>query len=216
MLDVIEMNPEGEIRACIIWLHGLGADGSDFVPLVPQLGVREQGVRFVFPHAPVQPVTINGGMRMRAWYDIRFPDLGREIDADGIRRSAEALAELVERETAMLETGRIVLAGFSQGGVIALHAGLCMQTPVAGIIALSTYLGLPEVLTDGDGAVHRATPIFLGHGLQDPVVPLAMAETSRDYLLGAGCPLTYHNYPMQHAVCAEEVADIAHWLGSRL
>jgi phospholipase/carboxylesterase len=216
MLEAIEINPDGDINACIIWLHGLGADGSDFVPLVPRLGLREQGVRFVFPHAPVRPVTINGGMRVRAWYDIRRPDLRRDVDAAGIRRSVEAVTELVDRETVQFPVHRIVLAGFSQGGVIALQSALSGSEPAAGVLALSTYLAIPGLTGKLPVQAGRAMPIFMGHGTEDPVVPLALGEACRDQLVAAGYPVSFHTYSMAHAVCAEEVLDIRNWLHRQL
>lgn len=216
MLETIEINPEGEIQACVIWLHGLGADGNDFVPLVPQLGLREKGVRFVFPHAPVRPVTVNGGMQMRAWYDIRWPDLRRDVDVAAIRNSVEAVTELIDRETAQLPLQRIVLAGFSQGGVIVLQSGLALSEPIAGILALSTYLALPVITGNAPVSAGKATPIFMGHGTQDQVVPLALGEASRDQLVAADYPVSFRSYSMPHAVCAEEIFDIRNWLHLQL
>jgi phospholipase/carboxylesterase len=217
MLDAIEINPDGEIRASVIWLHGLGADGRDFVPLVPQLGLSDAGVRFLFPHAVVRPVTINGGYRMRAWYDIRWPDLRRDVDASGILQSVCAVQELVEREITLgIAANRIVLAGFSQGGVIALHAGLTRSSPLAGILALSSYLALPTVLDREASAASHETPIFMAHGSEDPVVPLALGETARDYLITSGYAVNFHRYSMPHSVCAQEIFDIRAWLRPRL
>ncbi len=217
MLDAIEMNPDGEIRASVIWLHGLGADGRDFVPLVPQLGLSGMGVRFVFPHAFARPVTINGGYRMRAWYDIRWADLRRDVDAPGILQSVCEVQELIERETALgIAANRILLAGFSQGGVIALHAGLTRPSPLAGILALSSYLALPAVLGSEASTASHGTPIFMAHGSEDPVVPLALGEAARDYLITSGYVVDFHRYSMPHSVCAEEVFDIRAWVQARL
>lgn len=214
MLDVIEMNPDGEIRASVIWLHGLGADGRDFVPLVPQLRLSGMGVRFLFPHAFARSVTINGGYRMRAWYDIRWADLRRDVDAPGILQSVCAVHELIEREIALgIPANRILLAGFSQGGVIALHAGLTWSSPLAGILALSSYLALP---TELGSEASRGTPIFMAHGSEDPVVPLALGEAARDYLTTSGYAVDFHCYSMPHSVCAEEVLDIRVWVQARL
>jgi phospholipase/carboxylesterase len=217
MLDAIEMNPDGEIRASVIWLHGLGADGRDFVPLVPQLGLSGMGVRFVFPHAFARPVAINGGYRMRAWYDIRWADLRRDVDAPGILQSVCEVQELIERETALgIPANRILLAGFSQGGVIALHAGLTRPSPLAGILALSSYLALPAVLGREASEASHGTPIFMAHGSEDPVVPLALGEAARDYLITSGYVVDFHRYSMPHSVCAEEVFDIGAWVQARL
>jgi phospholipase/carboxylesterase len=217
MLDAIEMNTDGEIRASVIWLHGLGADGRDFVPLVPQLGLSGMGVRFLFPHAFVRPVTINGGYRMRAWYDIRWADLQRDVDAPGILQSVREVQELVERETALgIPANRILLAGFSQGGVIALYAGLTWSSPLAGILALSSYLALPAMLGSEASAASHDTRIFMAHGSEDPVVPLALGEAARDCLLTAGYVVDFHCYSMPHSVCAEEVFDIRAWVQARL
>lgn len=212
MLEAIEINPDSTVSACIIWLHGLGADGNDFVPLVPQLGLRENGVRFVFPHAPLRPVTINGGMWMRAWYDIRWPDLRRDVDEASIRSSVEVICDLVTREKAQLPSRRIVLAGFSQGGVIALQSMLTLPEPPAGVLALSAYLALPANTGKRSAPDGKATPIFMGNGSADPVIPLMLGKASRDRLVAAGYPVSFHAYPMAHAVCPEEILDIRNWL----
>lgn len=217
MLDAIEMNPDGEIRTSVIWLHGLGADGRDFVPLVPQLGLSDAGVRFLFPHAFVRPVTINGGYRMRAWYDIRWPDLRRDVDGPGILQSVCEVQALIEREIALgIAANRILLAGFSQGGVIALHAGLTRSSPLAGILALSSYLALPAMLDSEANAASHETPIFMAHGRDDPIVPLALGESARDYLITSGYIVDFHRYSMPHSMCAQEVLDIRAWLRARL
>ena len=217
MLDAIEIGPDGEIHASLIWLHGLGADGRDFVPIVPQLGLSGASVRFVFPHAPVRPVTINGGYRMRAWYDIRWSDLRRDVDAPGIVQSVGEVQELIEREIALgIPANKVLLAGFSQGGVIALHAGLTRSPPLGGILALSCYLALPAMLDSDASAASRDTPIFMAHGSEDPVVPLELGEAARDCLISSGYGVDFRRYAMPHSVCAQEVFDIRAWLQARL
>ena len=210
----IEVEARGTTTASVIWLHGLGADGHDFEPLVPELSAAGvAGVRYVFPRAPRQPVTINGGMVMRAWYDIVDQDIGRHVDAQGIRSSGEILAALIARESERgIPSERIVLAGFSQGGAIALHTGVRHSRPLAGILALSCYLPLQEDAATEANADHRSMPIFMAHGTQDPVIPLAYSERSRAFLTSLGYVVETHTYPMPHAVCGEEVRDIADWL----
>lgn len=211
-LECLILDPPGAVAASVVWLHGLGADGYDFEPLVPELGLRERGVRFVLPHAPQRPVTINGGYVMRAWYDIRSPDLRREVDAAGIAASVAAVNALIETELAQgITAGRIVLAGFSQGGVIVLQAGLNHPQRLGGILALSTYLAQPEALAE-PAPPGRATPIFMGHGREDTVVPFAVAEDSYRRLDGLGCNVEFHTYNMPHSVCMEELADLRAWL----
>jgi len=214
LLDAVEINPAGSPRACIIWLHGLGADGHDFEPLIPQLGlVASLGVRVVLPHAPRRPVTINGGMEMPAWYDIITQDFNRSQDVSGIRQSEQQLRALIQREIdAGIPAANILLAGFSQGSAMVLHTGLRYPQPLAGILALSGYLLLPELLATERASVNDSTPIMMAHGNQDPVVPLPMAEQSRELLQQQGYHVDWHSYPMQHAVCPEEVRDIRDWL----
>jgi phospholipase/carboxylesterase len=198
-------------------MHGLGADGNDFAPIVPELDLRGlAGVRFVFPHAPMQPVTINNGYVMRAWYDVTMDDLegrSRKPDEKGVRASQDAVGRLIARESERgIEPGRIVLAGFSQGGAIALHTGLRYPQRLAGVMALSTYLPLADSAAAEAGAANRNVPIFFAHGTYDQVIPLVMATASRDKLRELGYPVEWHEYPMQHSVCAEEVGAIAAWL----
>jgi phospholipase/carboxylesterase len=184
---------------------------------VPELGLVERGVRFVLPHAPHQPVTVNGGYVMRAWYDIRKPDLARDADEAGVRASVAAVGELLEAEIVRgVAPERIVLAGFSQGGAIVLHAGLTYTRRLGGILALSTYLALPEALAAELREVNRTTSIFMGHGSDDPVAPFALAELSRDRLIALGCKVEFHAYRMPHTLSLEEVADIRRWLERRL
>jgi len=218
LLDAVEINPTESPRACIIWLHGLGADGHDFETLIPQLGIVEPlGVRVVLPHAPRRPVTINGGMVMPAWYDIPAPDFRQGQDDAGIRTSAQQLQALIQREIeAGIPAERIVLAGFSQGGALVLHTGLRYTQPLAGILALSTYLPLADSLADEAAAANRQVPLMIAHGMQDPVVPVSLALQSRDILQQQGYKVAWHTYPMQHALCPEEVQDIRDWLVQRL
>lgn len=214
LLDCIQRDTGADPQIAVIWLHGLGADGHDFEPIVPELGLSgSTAVRFIFPHAPTQPVTINGGMVMRAWYDITAMDLGASVDADGINRSADHLRRLVR---ATVESGiaadRIVLAGFSQGGVIALHTGLQYEDRLAGIIALSTYVALPEAARRSASDANRDVPIFMAHGRYDPVIPCSLGERSRDLLVKEGYPVQWHEYPMEHSVYPDEIRDLASWL----
>lgn len=201
--------------ASIIWLHGLGADGHDFEPIVPALALNK-AVRFVFPHAPVQPVTLNGGMPMRAWYDLSA--IGRESlrDDAGIEESRQIVNQLIGREKARgIETHHIIVAGFSQGGAIALHAGLHYLEPLAGIVGLSTYLHTADSL-DKAAKANAGTPIFLAHGTQDSVVDPTLGERGRDILNAQGYSVDWHTYPMPHAVCPEEITALRHWLMQRL
>ena len=200
----------------MIWLHGLGADGHDFEPIVPELELPSMpAVRFIFPHAPVRPVTINGSAKMRAWYDIdpRAPLAG---EAD-IRASAAAIEELIDEQVAQgIATKRIVLAGFSQGGVIALQLGLRYREPLAGIMALSTYLHDPEHVIDGISLENAGIPIFMAHGLMDPMIAITRAITSREALRALDYQIEWHEYAMAHSVCLEEIKDIGRWLRARI
>ena len=217
-LKAVEINPAGTPRACIIWLHGLGADGHDFEPLIPQLGIVETlGVRVVLPHAPHRPVTINGGMEMPAWYDIRATDFQQGQDSTGIRESEQQLCDLIQREVdGGIPAEHILLAGFSQGGAIVLHTGLRYPQPLAGILALSTYVPLAETLKTEAVAANSQVPILMAHGMQDPVVPVKLALQSRDLLVALGYQVSWHSYPMPHAVCPEEISDVRDWLSQRL
>lgn len=217
LLSHIELATGANPRGSVIWMHGLGADGWDFVPIVRELDLPEElTLRFIFPHAPVRPVTINNGHAMRAWYDIAMADIGRLPDEAGIRQSqAQVEAFLANEKSRGIAAGRIVLAGFSQGGAIALHAGLRHTEPLAGILALSTYLPLAETLDREGSDANDRVPIFMAHGTQDPVVPLALAESSRAGLAARGNAPEWHAYPMPHSVCAEEVGAISRWLAAR-
>ena len=217
LLDAVEINPVQKPQACLIWLHGLGADGHDFEPLIPELHlVNEIGVRVVLPHAPHRPVTINGGMVMRAWYDVVSPDFGRAEDADGIRQSEQLLLALIAREMANgIPAERILLAGFSQGGAMVLHTGVRYSQPFAGILALSCYLPLAESLARERCEASCAVPIMMAHGVYDPLIPLALAEQSRARLQQLGYTVDWHTYPMPHAVYPQEIRDLRDWLGKR-
>ena len=210
----IVLQPRKTVAASVVWLHGLGADGADFEPVVEHFSdpIRDQ-VRFVFPHAPRIPVTLNGGMEMRAWYDIVDMDFDKRADADGIRQSSALLAAMLDAE---LDAGgpgyKVVAAGFSQGGAIALNTGLRYPRRLAGVMALSTYLSLPEPVEPSSLDENLRTPLFLGHGSQDPVVPLAYCERSRLALREMGIRVETHTYPMAHAVCPEQLRDIDDWL----
>jgi phospholipase/carboxylesterase len=217
-LEFVERTTGVEPTYSVIWLHGLGADGYDFEPLVPELNLpADKAVKFIFPHAPRQPVTINGGMVMRAWYDITGAEMIRQEDDEGIRRSAASIRDLIQKENARgITTGNIILAGFSQGGAIALHTGLRYPESLAGILALSTYLPLSALLDREAHVANQSTPIFMAHGLYDPVIPLILAESSRTRLQRAGYNVEWHSYPMPHAVSPEEIRDISHWFRQRL
>jgi phospholipase/carboxylesterase len=214
LLAHIALDAGKQPRYSIIWLHGLGADGHDFVPMVDELKLPV-AMHYVFPHAPKIPVTINGGFVMRAWYDIAATDIAAQQDEAGIRRSHEAVLALIAQENARgIPNQRIFLAGFSQGGAIALHSALRMQQPLAGVLALSTYLPLAQLASQ---EASRSKPqIFMAHGRTDPIVPLALGLASRDKLLALGCTLDWHDYDMQHSVCAAEVLDIQDWLTARI
>jgi phospholipase/carboxylesterase len=212
LLDAVEIETSSEPRLAVIWLHGLGADGHDFEPIVPELGL-DVPVRFVFPHAPQRAVTINGGMRMRAWYDIFGFGSGSPEDAAGVRDSAAAVTSLIDREVERgIPAERIVLAGFSQGGAIALHTALREPRRLAGVLALSTYLPLATSVAAERSAANQDVPILLAHGSVDPILPLSLAETSRHALEQLGYSVEWHVYPMPHSVCAEEIRVIGAWL----
>ena len=214
LLPCVEVEPSGAVRSAVIWLHGLGADGHDFEPIVPYLAMPETaGVRFVFPNAPRIPVSINWGMVMPAWYDITEADLRKRHDEAGVLRSAEQVAALIRRENRRgIPTARIVLAGFSQGGAIALHLGLRYPEKLAGIMALSTYLVCEESLPEGLSGANRDTPLFQAHGIHDPMVPMDRGEAARDHLGKLGIEVNWQAYPMMHEVCPKELDDIGNWL----
>lgn len=213
-LPAVEIETGSSPTHAIVWLHGLGADGNDFVPIVNELTLPPgASIRFVFPHAPERPVTINNGYVMRAWYDIYHADFNDSEDQSGIRDSQKALDALIEREVQRgIPSGHILLAGFSQGGAMALQAGLRQNNPLAGIIALSCYLPLMETLAVEACGANATTPVFMAHGIYDPVIPVSFAAASRDKLLAAHYSLEWHEYPMAHTVCGAEIADISRWL----
>jgi phospholipase/carboxylesterase len=214
LLDCVEIEPETEAAASVVWLHGLGADGHDFEPIFPHLGLPlGHGVRFVFPHAPRIPVTINQGMVMRAWYDIAEVDLGRREDLEGIRRSRHQVEALLERERERgVPPERTVLAGFSQGGAVALFTGLRHPHRLAGICALSCYLVGESSLDEEAHAANAATPVLAAHGRFDPIVPFERGGSMQCALAARGHPVEWHHYPMQHQVCAEEIDAVGAWL----
>ena len=214
-LTHIELVTGADPVATVIWMHGLGADGWDFVPIVRELPLPDDiALRFIFPHAPVQAVTINNGMEMRAWYDIAMNDISRLPDEGGIRESQAAIERLIARERDRgIDSSHIVLAGFSQGGAIALQAGLRHANRLGGIVALSTYLPLEDSLDAEAASANRATPIFMAHGTDDPVVPVQLAEISRALLQKRGYEVEWHTWPMPHSVCGEEIEAVSAFLG---
>ena len=213
-LETVEIETAGAPRSSVIWMHGLGADGHDFEPIVPELELPATlPVRFVFPHAPMRPVTINAGHVMRAWYDVRDDRGERREDAEGIAASRATVEALLARERQRgIPARHIVLAGFSQGGVMALHTGLRHPERLAGVLALSCFLALPETLAAEASPANRDVPIFMAHGTGDPLIPLARARRARQTLDALGYRVEWREYPMAHAVCPEEIADLAAWL----
>ncbi len=216
LLAVIEIETNANPTYTVIWLHGLGADGNDFVPIVSELEILllpDRPIRFIFPHAPKRPVSINNNYIMHAWYDIFCPDFNNHQDESGIRSSQKAINALIEREIQRgIASKNIFLAGFSQGGAMALQVGLRQVNPLAGIIALSCYLPLVETLSTEACAVNASIPIFMAHGTYDSVIPISYAAASREKLIIAGYSLEWHEYLMEHTVCQQEIADIGHWL----
>ena len=216
--ESVILEPAAPADAAVIWLHGLGADGFDFVPLVDELRLPPTlAVRFVFPHARPRPVTINNGFVMRAWYDITGLGPGSREDEPGIRESAAVVRVHIDQQNARgVGSERIVIAGFSQGGAIALHASLRHPQRLAGVMALSTYLSLRQTLAAEASPANREVPILMCHGSRDPMVPETLGKTSRDLLQSAGYAVEWRSYPMEHSVCMEEVLDISKWLQARL
>lgn len=216
--DAVTLLPPAAANASIIWLHGLGADGHDFVPIVGELRLPPAlSARFVFPHARPRPVTINNGQVMRAWYDITGLSRGNPEDAAGIRESEKVVRRHIESEMAKgIAADHIVIAGFSQGGAIALHTALRYPQRLAGVMALSTYLPLSGSLATEASAANRDVPILMCHGSRDGVLPVALGSGSRDVLLGLGYPVEWQSYPMEHQVCMEEIAAISVWMGKVL
>jgi phospholipase/carboxylesterase len=222
-LETVEHETGASPQWSVLWLHGLGADGNDFAPIVPELLQREglvrrdwPALRFVFPHAPVRPITINNGLRMRAWYDIAGIDFATRADSEGLAGSLAQVEALIARERERgIAAERLLLAGFSQGGAVALALGARREAPLAGLVALSTYLpgmdGLPAFAT----AASKKQPVFMAHGLGDPVIPLLYAKRSCEALQRAGYAVEWHSYPMAHQVCPDEIRDLGDWMGSR-
>lgn len=213
-LETIQLDTGPNPTASVIWLHGLGADGNDFVPIVHELDLAGcPAIRFVFPHAQMMPVTINNGYIMRAWYDILGVDLVHREDEAGLRQSQALVEQLIEREKARgVPAERIVLAGFSQGCAMTLQTGLRHSEKLAGLLGLSGYLPLHTLISEERHSANQGTPIFLAHGRHDPIVPIDRAEKSRDLLRDLGYEVEWHEYPMQHSVCPEEIEDIGTWL----
>ncbi|WP_259175306.1 alpha/beta hydrolase [Xanthomonas campestris] len=217
MLDVIERETGPNPQWAVIWLHGLGADGSDFAPMVPEL-VRPQwpALRFVFPHAPIRPITINNGVRMRGWYDIVGMDFAQRADKVGIAESVAQIEALIANEQARgIAPERILLAGFSQGGAVTLAVGLQRRVPLAGLIAMSTYLPDPAAAASQLQPGALAQPLFMAHGSADPVVPYRAGEQSAQALQALGFTLEWHSYPMGHQVCVEEIDALRDWMQAR-
>jgi phospholipase/carboxylesterase len=213
LLPSIEVDTAPNPSHAVIWLHGLGADGNDFVPIVRELGLTGLAIRFIFPHAPLQAVTINGGYVMRAWYDIGYEDLSLREDEKGVRESEQTVAQII---AGLGERGispeRVILAGFSQGGAIALQTGLRYPERLGGILALSTYLPLPDKVAAERHESNRDIPVFMAHGTEDPIVPLKLAQASCTRILNLGYAVEWHEYRMPHAVCPEEIWDVSGWL----
>ena len=210
----IVVEPTEPANATVIWLHGLGADGHDFEPIIAQLKANVTArTRFIFPHAPQIPVSINNGFVMRAWYDITASDLRRQADESGVRASARILDAFIAQEMARgIDSRRIVVAGFSQGGAIVLHGGLRQVNPLAGIMALSTYVPIMKGAEGELTPVNRNIPLFLGHGSQDPMISLALSDDSNEFLRANGYTVELHTYAMAHSVSGEELRDIGNWL----
>ena len=217
-LPYVEVNPSGEHKATVVWLHGLGDSGNGFAPIVPELKLADSaGIRFIFPHAPVIPVTINNGMPMRAWYDIKTLDFNSRADVSGVESSAAMVTALIEQEIAKgIASSQIVIAGFSQGGVIALHIATRSKHKFAGIMALSTYMCEADKLTENKSDVNTSTPILMCHGQQDEVVPLFLGHAAFKSLESNNFNVAWREYSMQHNVCVPEINDISAWLTSVL
>jgi phospholipase/carboxylesterase len=214
LLRCIEIEPATEATASVIWLHGLGASGHDFEPIVPELQLpADLAVRFVFPHAPQIPVTVNGGMVMPAWYDILAMDIDRTVDEAGVLASAGAVEALIEREISRgISSKRIIIAGFSQGGAVAYQAALRYPKPLAGLLTLSTYMAMPVIPSDTNATL----PVMICHGSMDPVVPEQLGQRAATILTEMGYSPQYKSYPMEHMVCLEQIRDIGQWLNERL
>jgi phospholipase/carboxylesterase len=211
--DAVTIEPKTLHQASVIWLHGLGADGHNFEPIVPELNLDpESGIRFIFPHAPKRPVTINNGMNMRAWYDIKAPNLRALEDSESIIESSKLITRYINAEIETgIESNKVILAGFSQGGAITLHVGLRYAKPLAGLLALSTYLPLADRLEE-EVVVHKSMPIMMAHGISDPVIPVEHGRASAEALKNHGYRVEWQEYMMQHAVCIEEIIAIGAWI----
>ncbi|PHV11567.1 alpha/beta hydrolase [Chitinimonas sp. BJB300] len=219
LLEVIEVETKPHPEWAVIWMHGLGADGNDFVPVVSELGLADApGVRFVFPHAEMIPVTCNNGYVMRAWYDIlELNAISRKVDEAGIRKSRDAVRALIERENQRgIPTERIFLAGFSQGGAMVYSTGLTHPDTLAGLIALSTYIPSAALLNAETHPANNTTPVFAAHGLQDPIVPFALGEAAKNRVTQTSRTVDWHSYKMPHSVCIDEIEAIGAWLKARM
>lgn len=219
LLDCIEITTSEPVEYTVIWLHGLGASGHDFEPIVPELNLLQRpGVRFLFPHAPIRPITINGGAAMRGWYDITSLDFGsRAQDYDGIKESAALINDLIDNEISQgIPASNIILAGFSQGGAIALYAGLTGEHKLAGVMALSTYMPIQDEALPAITPEHLSVPVFMAHGQMDDVIQIQHAQQSKDALESKGINIEWHAYPMPHSVSPDEISDIADWLKRQL
>lgn len=219
LLETVEVTTGANPSWAVIWMHGLGADGHDFVSIVPELGLPgSHAIRFVFPHAPVIPVTCNNGYAMRAWYDIlEITSINRRVDETGIRQNRDAIRALIARENARgIPSERIIIAGFSQGGAMAYTVGLTHPDKLAGIIALSTYIPSAALIASEASIPNHDTPVFAAHGSADPVVPFALGEAAAKQVAQSGNPLVWHRYPMPHSVCIEEIVAIGTWIKERV
>ena len=214
LLRCVEIEPSAQATASVIWLHGLGASGHDFEPIVPELQLpADLAVRFIFPHAPQIPVTVNGGMVMPAWYDILAMDIDRKVDEAGVLASADAVDALIEREIARgIPSERIIIAGFSQGGAVAYQAALRHPQPLAGLLTLSTYMAMPVTPSNANASL----PVMICHGSMDPMVPEQLGQRAAATLTELGYTPQYKSYPMEHMVCLEQIRDIGQWLTERL
>lgn len=216
LLPAIETETHSNPSASVIWLHGLGADGNDFAPIVPELGLPDHlAVRFIFPHAPTIAVTVNGGAVMPAWYDILAMDIDRQVDTTGLIESSQQIRKFVDRELDRgIDSTKIIIAGFSQGGAVAYHLALSYDKPLAGLLAMSTYFATSDIVQYSDA--NRAIPIEIHHGTFDPVVPKQLAEQAISALTAKGYTPEYKSYPMEHSVCPEQIADISSWMQQAL
>ena len=211
---MVVVEPHSKHQSTIIWLHGLGDSGHGFAPIVPTLNLpQDLGIKFIFPHAPIQPVTINGGMKMRSWYDIKNMSFKDRVDLSGIQSSADLVKQLIDDEiSAGIPSEKIILAGFSQGGVIAYYLGLQYSQKLAGLMTLSAYLANPNTIKDERHTANHDTPLFIAHGLYDPVVPYHLAEQAQSSLKQLNYQIEFHSYPIEHSLCLEEIELIGKWI----